>query len=60
MGMSKMLSEFESTVELPIISVVLPVFNAERYVDESICSILDQTFTNFELIIITLQIVTLE
>lgn len=47
-----MLSEFESTVELPIISVVLPVFNAERYVDESICSILDQTFTNFELIII--------
>lgn len=31
---------------------MLPVYNAEKYISESICSILEQTFTNFELIII--------
>lgn len=36
----------------PLVSVILPVFNTEKYVAESIQSILDQTFTNFELIII--------
>ncbi len=36
----------------PKISVVMPAFNAERYIDESIKSILDQTFQEFELIII--------
>jgi len=36
----------------PKISVILPVYNAEKYLAESIQSILDQSFTNFELIII--------
>jgi glycosyltransferase involved in cell wall biosynthesis len=36
----------------PIISVIMPVFNAERYIADAIQSILDQTFTNFEFIII--------
>lgn len=36
----------------PLISVVLPVFNAKRYVAEAIRSILDQTFAQFECIII--------
>lgn len=36
----------------PIISVVLPVFNAEKYVSEAVASILSQTFSDFELIII--------
>jgi glycosyltransferase involved in cell wall biosynthesis len=36
----------------PKISVILPVFNAQTYLQESIESILSQTFTNFELIII--------
>jgi glycosyltransferase involved in cell wall biosynthesis len=35
----------------PYISVVLPVFNAEKYLKESIESILNQTFTDFEFII---------
>lgn len=34
------------------ISVVLPVYNAEKYLDEAIKSILNQTYTNFEFIII--------
>jgi glycosyltransferase involved in cell wall biosynthesis len=36
----------------PKISVILPVFNAQTYLRESIESILSQSFTNFELIII--------
>jgi glycosyltransferase involved in cell wall biosynthesis len=36
----------------PVVSVVLPVYNAQPYLKESIESILNQTFTNFEFIII--------
>lgn len=36
----------------PIISVVLPVYNASKYVAEAIQSVLNQSFTDFELIII--------
>lgn len=36
----------------PAISVVLPVFNAEAYVREAVESILAQSFTDFELIVI--------
>lgn len=35
-----------------LISVILPVFNAESYISESVSSILSQTFNDFELIII--------
>ncbi|MCD7923839.1 MAG: glycosyltransferase [Bacteroides sp.] len=35
----------------PLISVVLPVYNAERTIAEAIDSILNQSYTNFELII---------
>jgi len=37
---------------VPLISVVLPVYNGEQYLAEAIDSILVQTFANFELIII--------
>jgi glycosyltransferase involved in cell wall biosynthesis len=36
----------------PKISVLMPVYNSEKYVDEAIKSILDQTFGDFELVII--------
>ena len=36
----------------PIISVVMPVYNNEKYLDDSIRSILNQTYNNFEFIII--------
>lgn len=36
----------------PLISVILPVFNGEKYIDEAVRSVLAQTFTNFELIAI--------
>jgi glycosyltransferase involved in cell wall biosynthesis len=37
---------------LPSISVVMPVYNALPYLDESINSILNQTFTDFEFVIL--------
>jgi len=37
---------------MPIISILLPVYNVESYVKESVNSILAQTFIDFELIIV--------
>jgi len=34
------------------VSVLMPAYNCEKYIAESISSILNQTFTNFEFIII--------
>lgn len=39
-------------VSSPTISVLLPVYNAEKYIEEAINSILGQTYQNFELIIL--------
>ncbi len=36
----------------PLISVVMPVYNAERYVADAIRSILEQTYSHFEFIIV--------
>lgn len=36
----------------PTISVLMPVYNAERYVAQAVQSILDQTFRDFEVLII--------
>ena len=36
----------------PIISVCLPVYNGEKYIQECLDSILAQSFQNFELIIV--------
>jgi glycosyltransferase involved in cell wall biosynthesis len=36
----------------PRISVVMPVFNREEFVDEAIASVVDQDFTGFELLIV--------
>lgn len=36
----------------PLVSVLMPNYNCEKYLDEAINSVLKQTYTNFELIII--------
>ena len=43
--------EKQKISKCPAISVGMPVFNGERYIAQSIQSVLDQTFTDFELII---------
>lgn len=37
---------------MPAISVIMPVYNAEKYLRDAIDSVLQQTFTDFELILI--------
>ena len=37
---------------MPKISVILPVYNSEKYIKKSVESVLNQTFTDFELIIL--------
>ena len=37
---------------IPLVSVIMPVYNAERYLSEAVESILSQTFADFELITI--------
>ena len=37
---------------LPVVSVIMPVFNGEKYLSEAIESILEQTFTDFEFLIV--------
>lgn len=41
-----------NTAQQHKISVIMPVYNAESYIDEAIESILNQTFTDYEFIII--------
>ena len=36
----------------PAITVLLPVYNGEAYVEKAVASVLSQTFTDFELLII--------
>ncbi|PPS40645.1 glycosyltransferase [Chroococcidiopsis sp. TS-821] len=37
---------------MPIISVIIPAFNAEKTIEETVKSVLNQTFSDFELIVI--------
>ncbi|MBE8952358.1 MAG: glycosyltransferase [Quinella sp. 1Q7] len=39
-------------MELPAISVIIPLYNAERFIGELLDSILAQTFKNFEVIVV--------
>ena len=36
----------------PKISIIVPIYNVEKYLDKCVMSILGQTFKNFELILI--------
>jgi len=47
-----MMKQNKITSAFPLVSVILPVFNAEKYLNEAVDSILAQTFTDFELIAI--------
>lgn len=44
--------EAESTAPLPAVSVLMPVYNGERYVRQAVDSILAQSFSDFEFIIV--------
>jgi glycosyltransferase involved in cell wall biosynthesis len=39
-------------LSLPLVSVIIPLYNAEKYVAEAIESVINQTYTHWELIIV--------
>ncbi|MFG6119271.1 glycosyltransferase family 2 protein [Thalassobacillus sp. B23F22_16] len=38
--------------ETPLVSVITPAYNAERFIGETIQSVIDQTFTDWEMVIV--------
>lgn len=40
------------TSERPFFSIIMPCYNSEEFIEESIQSVLDQTYRNFELIVV--------
>jgi glycosyltransferase involved in cell wall biosynthesis len=49
---SEQLQQYNQESRKPLVSIVLPVYNGKEYLREAIDSMLNQTFTDFELIII--------
>ena len=41
-----------SEEQLPLISIIVPVYNVEKYIDKCLNSILNQTYTNLEIILV--------
>lgn len=52
MGPSSKLTVFEGEKVMPAISVITPVYKVEKYLRKCVDSILNQTFTDFELFIV--------
>lgn len=38
--------------EKPLISVIMPAYNVEKYIEAAICSVLSQTYANWELLVL--------
>ena len=36
----------------PLISIIVPIYNVEKYLDKCICSIMNQTYTNLQVLLI--------
>jgi len=42
----------DKDLDFPLISIIMPAYNAEKFIDDSIKSVINQTYQNWELIII--------
>ena len=45
-------SSFIMTNKIPDVSVIIPMYNAEKYITETLNSVLEQTFQNFEVLVV--------
>jgi glycosyltransferase involved in cell wall biosynthesis len=43
---------FTGNVDRPLVSVLIPVYNGENYINRSVNSILNQTYTNLEILVL--------
>lgn len=43
---------WKNNINTPMVSVLLPCYNSERYIEQALVSILDQTYINLEVIVI--------
>ena len=41
-----------SPPDFPLISIIMPAYNAEKFISAAISSVLDQTYSNWELLIV--------
>ena len=41
-----------TNIENPLVTIITPVYNAEKFLDETIKSVLSQTYTNWEMILV--------
>ena len=42
----------EADTKTPLVSVIIPAYNVESYIEETILSVKNQTLSNWELIIV--------
>lgn len=49
---SKSIEEGNKSVNKPLISVIIPVYNVEKYLDRCIGSVVNQTYKNLEIILV--------
>lgn len=47
-----MIKRIEHKQEQPLISIVVPIYKVERYLDECICSILNQSYEKLEILLV--------
>lgn len=47
-----MKSELEKTMIKPLISIIVPVYNVEKYLDECVRSLIEQSYTNLEILLV--------
>ena len=43
---------WSSKMQNPLVSVIVPCFNAEKYIDQTIQSVIAQSYVNWELILV--------
>ena len=51
-GVQSQISENNKSVNRPLVSVVIPVYNVEKYLRECVDSVINQTYRQIEIILI--------